>query len=263
MLLRPSNLLLKLVICVNFAMHGFAADELPITPPPDAYGLELIEDGPLLHDDNTAYYGLLAHASLVKQDELRVAGRDFLKSRLGKTKLPTFLDMIRNPAEFRGKPVFLQGHVLQTLEYNAAPNEYGIEKLYEVSLFIEDAQAHPMTVVFLEKPEQLKIGGEMVDGIQVSGYFLKAYHYPSTDKHTRVAPLILANTITIKTAPRVAPLVPAVVSYGGLLLVFAVLIAIVWYVTQSDRRRMLKRQHLKPEDAPDFKKINVSDSRFE
>src|SRR5690606_28382922 len=140
-----------------------------------------------------------------------------VQERRQKSNLPTFVDIIRNTKEFRGQPIRMQGHVLQTIEYEAIDNPYGIEKLYESTLFTEDSQSHPATIVFLEKPDNLPISGDLIDGVTVNGYFLKTYLYPSSDNTTRKAPLILAKTVSVPpqiSSAKPSPLGPTV--YWGI-----------------------------------------------
>lgn len=231
-----------------------SGEEIPIVPPPEAYELESVRDDYWLkHEDTSGYYGLLAHARRVPQEQLRVAGREFLARRREESGLPTFVDMLRNSSEYRGQPVFLTGHVLQTVEYDAEENPYGIDKLYETSLYTEDARHNLTTVVFLEKPDELPLGGETVDGIEVAGYFLKLYWYPAGDNQTHKAPLILARTVTVRPPPAHGPLVPPEIGYPLLVAGFVLLVAVVWRIQQSDRTRLLERRKKELDSQqPDF-----------
>lgn len=221
----------------------------------DPLGLKLIRDDFwLTGNENPAYYGLLKLAQDQSPEELAKTAKEFTAKRKAVSKLPTFVDMIRHPQAFRGKPVHLNGHVLQTIEYDAEENPHGIEQLYEISLFSEDSQTHPTTVVFLEKPESLPVGGETVNGVRVNGYFLKTYLYPSSDNKTRKAPLILARTVEItpqqaaKMPETTNKLIYGVIAGGLLLLVITVIL-----VQRSDRRRMLERQKKQlEENAPEI-----------
>jgi hypothetical protein len=231
-----------------------AGEEVPIVPPPDAYELQEVRDDYWLrHEDTPAYYGLLDHARRVPREQLRTAGREFLAQRGEETGLPTFVDMLRNSSKYRGQPVFLTGHVLQTVEYDAAENPYGIEKLYETSLYTEDARHNLTTVVFLEKPDELPLGGETVDGVEVAGYFLKLYWYPAGDNQTHKAPLILARTVTVRPPTAHGPLVPPEIGYPLLLAGFILLVTVVWRIQQSDNKRMLERRKKELDSQqPDF-----------
>jgi|GEM_PF-4816369 len=229
------------------------ADDLPVIPPEDAYGLPDVVDNTFPEPTDTpAFYGLLDHASLIEPDKLRKAAIEFTQTRKQETGLPTFVDMIKNPAAFRGKPVILRGHLHLTQSYEALDNDYGIETLYDVSFFDEDGQTNMTTVIFLEKPDNLKIGGEMVNGVEVVGYFLKNQLYDSQDNHTRKAPLIMANTITIRDPKPLPPVVSPVLAYGGLIVGFLVLVAGIWWTQRGDRRNYEKRLAKQTSETPDF-----------
>ncbi len=222
----------------------------------DPLALAFVRDhSPLDGNDNVAYYGLLNQAREASQAELAEAGRQFLKKRREQSKLLTFPDMIRNPKAFRGQPVHLTGHVLQTIEYDAYENDYGIEKLYESMIYTDDSQTHPAAIVFLEKPDNLPISGDLIEGVTVSGYFLKTYVYPSSDNANRVAPLILAKTVTVKPQPE------AIDSgntnrfiFWGLASGIVILFLVLYIVQRSDRKRMIIEQKKRLDsEAPTFK----------
>lgn len=249
----PCVAICSMLIVLYFGIVTASSQEIAIdatdAPTPeeaadDPLGLSRIRDNDWLSaDENRAYYGLLQQASVADQKELATQAIEFLAERRNASRLSTFVDMIRNTKEFRGQPVQLKGHVLQTIEYEATENEYGIQQLYETNLYTDDSQSHPATIVFLEKPENLPISGEMVDGVTVNGYFLKTYLYPSSDNTTRKAPLILAKTVTVRP-PKPAEL-PATANglvYWVLGILFLILMIVVVSVQRADRKRVLENQ---------------------
>ncbi|MEZ5940699.1 MAG: hypothetical protein R3C18_04860 [Planctomycetaceae bacterium] len=184
--------------------HANADDDAPavdvVIPSPNAFGLADVKDNTRLGpEDNEPYFNLLQLARNARPEALRQAGKKFVSERFEKTHVPLFKDMLDNPGEFRGQPVFLRGHTLQVIEYEPLKNDFGIDKVYEASFFEEDAQGNLATIVFLEKPENLQLGTETVDGVSVSGYFLKMYYYDAEDSHTHKAPYILARTLHVAT----------------------------------------------------------------
>lgn len=210
----------------------------------DPLGLAAVRDDSFLSgDDFKAYYALLNLAAKTPADELQQQAEKFVQHRREESGLETFVEMIRNPAPFRGKPVVFRGHILQTISFQADENDYGLTRLYEASLFSEDSQTHPVTVVFSEKPDNLPIGGEIVDGVTVYGYFLKTYWYPSSDNRTRKAPLILAKTVHVQPIQLNSnsdpnwPLILGIL--GGVGVAFLILLIII---QRSDRKRMLEEQ---------------------
>ncbi len=259
------RLCMVLIVCSCLLESIVVAQDVEISSSPnqevldieDPLALSVVRDDcPLNPEDNPAYYRLLDLANQQAPNELTDAAKKFTATRKDLTKLPTFVDMIRNPKAYRGKPVRLKGHVLQTLEFDALENEFGIKKLYESTLFTEDSQSHPATIVFLEKPENLPIGGELIDRVTVSGYFLKVYWYPSSDDRTRKAPLILAKTVSVRPVPSASTGLEGPVVYGAIGIVFAVLILGLILVQRSDRKRVLAAQKKRlDENVPEFDEI--------
>ena len=238
------NFLMLNIECSAQDVSISSGDEQPTISEDDPLGLKLVRDDRwLTANENPAYYGLLNQANEIPQQELAASAKEFIQKRRTEAKLSTFVDMIRNTKEFRGQPVVMKGHILQTLEYEAEENSFGIEHLYESTLYTEDSQSHPTTIIFLEKPDNLPLGGETVNGVTVYGYFLKTYLYPSSDKATRKAPLILAKTLTVQPS-KVAKLPTETnpMIYWGIGSGLAVLIFVIILVQRSDRRRMLENQ---------------------
>ena len=230
------------------------AESIPVIPPRDAYGLDQVQDETdLTYEDSEVYYGLLHRAQQIPADELKAAGRAFVQQRREVSGLPPFPDMLKHPREWRGQPVYLSGHLQQTIEYPAAANPWGIETLYESALYTDDSQLHPITVVFTNKPDNLPVKEGLVDRVRVAGYFLKLYLYPSADQKIRKAPLILADTLTVLPTPDPGPLVPRewVIAF---VIVLAVLAAIfVARIVMVDRaRREQRHRETEPHERPDF-----------
>lgn len=222
----------------------------------DPLGLSAVRDDYwLVADDNKAYYNLLNRARQTPLEELETAAREFRAQRLTESKLPQFVDMIRHSKKYIGQPVTMRGHILQTLEYKADENPFGIEQLYESMLYTDDSQAHPTTVVFLEKPENLPLGGELVNGVTVSGYFLKVYWYPSSDNATRKSPLILAHTLHVQPISLKGHSDINWVPFFtvGVFIALGLIATFAW-LQRSDRRRMLAEQKRRLEqDASHFR----------
>ncbi len=218
---------------------------ISVVPPQDAFGLQAIQDGTkLAPEDNSAYYGLLHQAEVVDEQALTAAASQFLASRQQQTQLPVFLDMLRNPTAYRGQPVTLKGHTLQVLSYEALENPWGITTLYEASFFEEDAQGNLATIIFLERPDRLPLGDKLVDGVTVTGYFLKLYHYDAEDKHTHKAPFLLARTLQVAPPPAEHGSAPAWLIPVVVVGVMFLIVLIVW-VQVRDRRLSNERQRSK------------------
>lgn len=170
------------------------------------FHLDQVQDRTFLDEaDVEGYYGLLNQARQQEVPAVSAAAQKFLAGRRPQSKkfgrvppekFPLFADLLNEPEPYRGQPVTLRGHSQEMKRYAAEENPYGITTLYECSLFTDDSQSHPTTVVFTEAPADLPLGEQIVDGVVVSGYFLKLRAYYARDEKTRVAPLILARSIT-------------------------------------------------------------------
>lgn len=174
--------------------------------PPVALNLDRVQDRTFLEEaDINGYYGLLDRARNHEVNEVASAASKFLEARRPQSrkygqvppeKFPLFADLLNEPEPYRGQPVTLRGHSQEMKRFAAEENPYGITTLYECSLFTDDSQSHPTTVIFTEAPPELPLGEKIVDGVVASGYFLKLRAYHARDEKTRVAPLILARSIT-------------------------------------------------------------------
>ncbi|MFG0334412.1 MAG: hypothetical protein ACF8TS_13695 [Maioricimonas sp. JB049] len=233
---------------------------------PDRFHLDAVTDrSELAYEEAKAYYAILDHARHVDPAALRSQASDFLRERAqarpglarrSEGTFPSFVDMLQDPAAWRGMPVTLRGHSLRVDRYAAAENEFGIDNLYEMWLVTDDSQGHPATVIFTQKPDDLPVGEGLVDGIRVTGYFLKLHKYGSRDDKVRLAPMILAHTVRWRKPTPVQPPVPAWVAYAVVGVVFTVLIGLVWRMRVVDRAARARRLA----DSRQFEAPHVDDS---
>ncbi len=220
----------------------------------------------LSFDESPAYYGILAHVRRVPLPALNAAARELQRQRWqssprfrdrSEAEFPLFADLIEHPEEYRGQPVTLSGHLIRLVTYPAGPNDEGIDTLYEAWLVTDDSQQHPSTVICTEIPEGMPIGEELIDGVSVTGYFFKLRTYPSRDRKTRFAPMILARTMTWRPPPdaRFGWALSPLQLYVG---VAAVVVAVSAVLFLSARRRRRLREEraneVLPEQPPDFLK---------
>jgi hypothetical protein len=211
----------------------------------EVQGLEQVEDNTWLRvEENNAYYSLLAQARDSDPLELQAAATEFLARRKQQLSrpVPIFKELLDHPAEFRGQPITLRGHVQQITTYPAAPNDWGIEQLYEASFFEEDSQGNLTTVIFLELPPGVAVSDQLVDRVTVTGYFLKIYYYDAQDRHTRKAPLILARTLAVAQTTNPPPLIPFWLTVTLALTIAAGLLGLIVRVQWLDRQAQLARQ---------------------
>ena len=226
---------------------------------PAAMLLDFVQDRTeLSYEERTAYFGILDHARRVPAADLRQAAADFVHRRWSESRdlhtpeeqdFPLFADMLKRPAEYRGQPVLLRGHIIRLVKY-PGDDAYGLDELYEAWLVTPDAQQHPTTIVFSELPPGLSPGDELVDGVMVSGYFLKLHLYSSRDNKGRVAPLILARTVSVSGPPTMALPLPAWVIYAVILGLIAAVAYFVWRSSRGDREFQKQLGARRGETAP-------------
>ncbi|HUQ67968.1 MAG TPA: hypothetical protein VM165_00505 [Planctomycetaceae bacterium] len=115
-------------------------------------------------------------------------------------EFPVFADVFQHPQDYRGRPVSLQGRFRKLVEADAGSNDLGINKVYEGWLYTSDSQSHPAVVVFTKKPAGLPLGGNILEEVRLTGYFLKMYGYEAQDT-PRKAPMFLAGEVEWLPAP--------------------------------------------------------------
>ncbi|MBM4076413.1 MAG: hypothetical protein FJ267_12330, partial [Planctomycetes bacterium] len=155
------------------------------------------------YEERDAYFEILALAQEIPlshqqqfADEFRELRRSEFPSyaRRKPSEFPTFVDLFQFPEEYRGRPVTLHGVLRKLTKFNPGKNSYGIQEAYEGWIYTGDSQSHPTAVVFLNKPYDLSVGGDLTEEVRVTGYFFKMYGYDANDV-PRKAPLILAGEI--------------------------------------------------------------------
>jgi hypothetical protein len=199
------GLLLIGMASINQAVTIEVHDAQP-APVVEVMDLSHIKDrSELQFNESDAYYRLLDHVRTVPDRQLRAAAAQLRHSRWEdspkfrqwpESDFPLFYDMTQHPEEYRGRPVTMHGHLVRLVKYAAGDNAYGIETLYEGWLVTPDAETHPTTVICTGIPPGMPVGEELIDGVSVTGYFLKLHTYSSRDRKIRFAPMVLARTMT-------------------------------------------------------------------
>ncbi len=265
--LMPPRLLfnarLLVPLLATFAVNALSAEPDPVPLDETAISLAEVSDrSPLSFEESVPYYAVLDHVRHVPAPDLRQRAAEFLRQRrqaspqyqAGDSGFPVFVDMIEHPEAYRGQPVTLQGHLIRFVSYEAGPNEFGIEQLFEGWLVTEDSQTHPVIVVTTANVDGLPIGEELIDGVTVSGYFLKLHNYSSRDRKVRFAPMILAETMHWSPPPAQGPAVfPRLMRYGGLALLMLVILRLIWRLRRPPGSRAQRRLADElPAEAPGF-----------
>lgn len=193
------------VICILSGGH-VRADVAAARLDPERFHLVDVTDRTeLSFEESDAYYAILNHVRSVEATRIRQQAAEVLQKRWRETDrfhkvpvgdFPLFYDLTESPEFYRGRPITLSGHLIRLVKYPAGPNDYGIETLYEGWLVTPDSQRHPTIVAFTRLPAGMEIGEQLIDGVSVTGYFLKLHTYASRDRKTRFAPMVLAHTLT-------------------------------------------------------------------
>lgn len=192
----------------------------------------------LQFEDRSAYFRILSLAKqlpLAHQQEFARQFREQRRAEVPKYQkrpagdFPAFIDVFLNPDLYRGRPVTLKGYLRRLVKFNPGPNDNKIGEVYEGWLYTADSQNNPAVVVFQRKPEGLPIGGNLVEEVEVTGYFFKMYGYEAQDT-TRKAPMILAGEvqwIPAKTSHAFQPLPNRIYIY--LTVGIALAVGVFWW----------------------------------
>jgi hypothetical protein len=215
-------------------------------------------------EESGAYYWLLDLARRIPDSQIRQQAGELVRQRWEQSprfraypleEFPLFYDLTQEPEVYRGRTVFMRGHLVRLVKYAAGPNDFGIETLYEGWLVTPDSETHPTTVVFTELPEGMPLGEGLIDGVSVAGYFLKLHTYSARDRKTRFAPLVLAETLQWAPPPAVADdgLLQIAIAVSAVLL-FAGLLGVVWWLWARQNRRVRRDRFREsvPSTPPDF-----------
>ncbi|MDB5348668.1 MAG: hypothetical protein JWP89_7045 [Schlesneria sp.] len=155
-------------------------------------------------------------------------------------QFPVVVDLYQHPEDYRGRPVSIRGTMRALTKIDPGKNNREIGEAYEGWIFTDDSQGNPVVVVFLSKPEGLKVGGDLTEEVRLTGYFMKMYGYQSQEK-ARKAPLIMAGAVEWRKGPEPWKAQPlgAEVYLGITMIVF--LLGFVWW--QGNRREMTSALH--------------------
>ena len=142
-----------------------------------------------------------------------------------------------DPDHYRGQLVHLSG-LLRSYTRFPLEDESGSADLYQGWLFTPDSGNNPWCVLCLERSPELEIASRIERQVEVDGYFLKRYGYP-TETGAHVAPLLVAQSFRIQPLPQARARRRDDVSYYllGLLAGIALLFGLmIWRFSISDRR---------------------------
>ena len=182
-----------------------------------------------------------------ERNRVRLARAVRQKLLQNSSEFPTFHDIVLYPEQSRGRPVSIHGVMRKLTKFDPGKNDRGIGEVYEAWIYPDDSPSIPAVVVFIDKPEHLKVGGDLTEEVQVTGYFLKMYAYQGQEKTTR-APLILAGGLLWKQ--RQEPYRAAAVPMEIYLLITVITVLAGYSFWRSQRREMTS--HIHPRIEADF-----------
>ncbi|MBX3444195.1 MAG: hypothetical protein KF774_17465 [Planctomyces sp.] len=218
--------------------------------------LAVVEDRSELHpEEDAAYYGLLQAARDADAAALSAAARAGRSSREAAWKAgrrsaySQFADFLNAPEAIRGRPVAVSGGLKRAVASAADENPYGIDELYEIWLVSPDSQSHPTVVVATSLPPGFPMGESDEFEVHATGLFLKLWSYPARDKHTRLAPLVMAGTVSLVDRRFESPLRGW--TNAALIAVGAAVIGLLWFT----RRRRVSVADIPSDAPPDFRAI--------
>lgn len=113
-----------------------------------------------------------------------------------------FAPLFRQPDYYRGRLVTVSGAIRRLERIEARANELDIAWYYRWILQPAGGADSPIVIYSLEKPDQLTVQADMREPASFTGLFFKRWAFRAGDG-TRLAPLILAKTVTWQ--PRPAP----------------------------------------------------------
>lgn len=209
-------------------------------------------------EEKDAYFRVLELARQTPLAEQEAFARNFREARrsgnprYAKRKpeqFPMFVDLFQDPDKYRGRAVSLHGVIRRLTKFDPGPNARGIQDAYEGWVYTDDGQSNPAVVIFLSKPDGLKVGGDLTEEVRLTGYFFKMYGYEAHDV-ARKAPLLLAGAVEWK--PPRPPYSPVNLGPEVYLLITLVILVIGFVLWQGNRREMSSAIH--PAEA-DFSKF--------
>jgi len=201
-------------------------------------------------EESDSYYRALKQARDTDYGAQQAAALHYLDRRQQESPrnrgtnypFPAFVDLFQHPEVYHGRPVTLRGHVRLLRQLSADENASGITTLYEAWLYTDDSQSNPAVIVCTSIPDGMPLGSDLVEQVEVTGFFFKIYGYSAKDT-TRIAPLILAQRLDWfpKAAP--APKHGAPLSlYAAIAAVFPLLAWWMWRTWQKGHRMRASHQ---------------------
>lgn len=175
-----------------------------------------------------------------------------------RVKFSLFVDLFQHPEEYTGELLFFRGYARKMIKHPLDPEDPDAPQTYEAWIYSPDSQHNPIVIVCAEIPENMPQGGNIVETVEVAGYFFKVMGYHAQDT-LRAAPLLLAKKL--EWIPRTKSDFSFERSLYFLITGGFVLAIILVYWRMSRRNmELLSKKTLEPEDfdPADLKDLDLS-----
>jgi len=200
----------------------------------------------LLEAEATPYYKVLEHARRVDYSrQVKTASENIARHEAAFRKQPEnarikfslFADVFTHPEEYVGELLTMEGYVRKLLKHPLDPDDPAGVQTYEAWMYTPDSQHNPVVVVFSELPENMPLGGNLVEPIEVTGYFFKIYGYRAQDQ-IRAAPMLLAKTIKWKPNIPIDDSKDRIIYFSVTVGVVCLFILAFWWIGRRNRNRL-------------------------
>ncbi len=142
-------------------------------------------------EESLAWLNLLEIVRTAEQETLDEAS----------TGRATYAQLTKQSSDYRGKLVTVMGTARRANRLAAPKNDLGIEKYRRVWIFPDDNPTSPLVAYVLSLPKDFPMGMQIRADVELTGFFFKQWSYlsgnPATgEQQLRVAPVLLARTLT-------------------------------------------------------------------
>lgn len=204
------------------------------------------DDEPFRQSEHAAWFQLLD--ILQSTDEATLAGQS--------SGPATFIQLFRQPEEYRGDLVTIRGILRGSEKVEAPKNDFQIAGYYQTWVFPDDNPSNPIVVYCLNVPKGFPSGMELAERVELVGFFFKRWPYAAKDT-IRTAPVVLAKGFAWTPAPA-GPAMAESLSLPRLIGTAAAIAAVVvlasWWRTRRVRPAKTDHHMLGTIDPPEAAK---------
>jgi hypothetical protein len=190
-----------------------------------------------LNQRELAYWSLLDQA-LIDSKSVR---SELFKKAAAENDYATYDHLFRQPQEWRGKVVPVEGRLLRVRKWRPSERaqQAGIEYVYEGFIAGQTPNRPPYWVLFTTLPEGLPVRETMSVPVTFYGYYIKRVVYPA-EKVDRKTNLLIGPTVYLKERPAQTDEAPfsrdvLYMAVGGLVGLALVLAGLHLYFRRGDK----------------------------